>query len=415
MSPGGAKDRRVSLADAIRTAEQAEMAERPRLGLWSPSLELEGDQGVVTTGVISGDDHADWATIFAHWGLDPDHWSIIEPLKVNAWEANAGRDSAGNVETVILRQYKANIKRRVDIAGPTLAADVADILSRSPRTAPAAEASETVFVSVFSDPQLGKGLEGKGTAEIVDRWISALAEVVERAKAVRASGVTQCAIMFPGDTIEGCSGFYPMQMHTVDLTLREQTNAARRLLVRTIVELAEVFPHLVVLGAAGNHGENRNSDGKAYTRPSDNFDLAALDQAQDVIEALPGFGHVQFVVPRGNASWAAHDFGPLRLAVHHGNVRTRGATPAQKIREWWRGQSHGSTDIGSADVLFTGHWHHWFVDQSYGRTIVGCPSLDNGSLYWAEATGQVSPPGVLVCLASKAIEGYVSAVDVVGR
>ena len=402
-----------SLADAIRTAEQAQLAERPRGDLWRPALELDGDSGVVTTGTISGDGHPDWVTIFAHWGLDPEHWSIVEPLKVNAWEANAGRDADGTQQTVILRQYKANVRRRVGPSGVDVSADIADILTRPPVRAVPVEPSATVFAAAFSDPQLGKGLEGNGTAETVDRWLGALADVVELAEQAADSGVTSCAIVLPGDTIEGCSGFYPAQVSTVDLTLREQTNAARRLIVRTVCDLAAVFPHVTVLAAAGNHGENRQG-GQAYTRPSDNHDLAVVDQARDVVSALPGFEHVEFVVPSGDRGWVVHDFGGLRVGVHHGNVG-KGTTPAARVRDWWRGQSHGASEIGTADVLFTGHWHHLFIDQSYGKTIVGCPSMDNGSLWWASLTGQVSPPGVLTCALSPSVEGFVSRVDIAGR
>lgn len=376
----------MRLEDAIETAEQADVSRRA-----PAELELDGDRGTITTPAFAGDTVPDEVTIFAHWNLDPNEWRIVPPLRVNAWEM-----PSGSAKPVIMRQYKADVVRRLSHRADT-AAEVADIMKvRPPKPLDPSKVSDRVWCAVFSDPQLGKGLEGAGTAEIVDRWIGSLGRAVYEAKQARRRGVRSGVLILPGDTIEGCSGFYPMQTFTVDLPLRDQLNAARRLVVRTVRDLAPLFDEFHVLAVGGNHGEVRNSGGKAFTTPDDNLDLQVVDAARDVLAENPDrFGHVNWVLPRKSRPWVVADINRVRVAVHHGNVHG-GGKPAQKIREWWKGQSHGVGAVGDADVLFTGHWHHHFVDQSFGRTLIGAPSLDNGSAWWENSTGQMSPPGALV-------------------
>ncbi len=402
-----------NLSALVTTAEQAEP--RPRGGKilgWEPGFELNEASGSITSGALPNSGDPDWVEIFAFWKLDPDVWSVVDgTIEVRAWNANMGEGEVGT-----FRYYKAKLKRRT-----TSIADVESLIADIMKiriTPPQRTGSDEIFVVVFSDPQFGKGLESLGTAEIVDRWMAAIAEVKVEARGAKRRGVDTCVIQLPGDTIEGCSGHYPMETFTVDLDQRQQVNVARRCTARLIRELAPMFARVHVMAAPGNHGENRDGAKQAYTTPSDNMDLAIVDQVADVLTENPeSFDHVEFHLPAGQRPWVTwdHESSGLRLGLHHGNVRSAGPAPVIKVSKWWQGQSHGRSSVGDADVLTTGHWHHHFVDQSFGRTIVGAPSLDNGSLYWEHATGQVSPPGAMTFVVSHRIPGFVDRVRVLGK
>lgn len=48
-----------------------------------------------------------------------------------------------------------------------------------------------------------------------------------------------------------------------------------------------------------------------------------------------------------------------------------------------------------ARVVLHGHFHHLRIEQSRGRTIIGCPSLEAGSAWVERAQGEYSEPGAL--------------------
>ena len=100
-------------------------------------------------------------------------------------------------------------------------------------------------------------------------------------------GVSTVYLVGLGDLVEQCSGHYAMQSFQTDLDRREQMRLARRLILR-FVDLLVGAGYKVVLGAVpGNHGENRNSAGKAYTTWTDNDDLAVFDGVAEVCAANP--------------------------------------------------------------------------------------------------------------------------------
>jgi hypothetical protein len=75
--------------------------------------------------------------------------------------------------------------------------------------------------------------------------------------------------------------------------------------------------------------------------------------------------------------------------------------------KWWQGQSFGSPNegVGAADILITGHYHHYAVKQFNHRLWVQIPSLDGGSHWFADRTGMGSnTPGGIVSLVVG--EGY---------
>ena len=49
-------------------------------------------------------------------------------------------------------------------------------------------------------------------------------------------------------------------------------------------------------------------------------------------------------------------------------------------------------------MLTTAHYHHFAATETHGRLWLQCPSMDGGSRWFTDATGQHSSPGTLTYL-----------------
>ena len=53
------------------------------------------------------------------------------------------------------------------------------------------------------------------------------------------------------------------------------------------------------------------------------------------------------------------------------------------------------TEMGDADILISGHFHHLFVINEGKRTLMQCPSVDGGSEWFENISGKNSYSGTL--------------------
>ena len=211
-----------------------------------------------------------------------------------------------------------------------------------------------------------------------------------------------------GDLIEQCSGHYAMQTANTDLDRREQMRLARRLVMR-FVDLMVDEGYNVVLGAVpGNHGENRNAMGKAYTTWTDNDDLAIFDGIAEIISHNPErYDNVE--IPLGaiaddltmtlNISGVVCGFAHGHSFRNGGSknwIKTNGSIG--KIESWWLGQAMGRQPISNADILFCGHLHHFVASNATGRQVFMSPAADGGSHWFTSTSGSNCPPGMLTLL-----------------
>ncbi len=65
--------------------------------------------------------------------------------------------------------------------------------------------------------------------------------------------------------------------------------------------------------------------------------------------------------------------------------------------KWWEKQALGRfyPGVASANLLLTGHFHHFNVKEQLHRTIMVAPSLTDVSDYFGDAQGVMSSPGTL--------------------
>ena len=359
---------------------------------WEPGITWNGNEGTVTTMGGPLDQAADWSAVLKVWGLDPEHFEVVEPILFNVW---------GNPEGVPNRQWKGKVIRKTVERGVDLEDIIEEIKKHKP-SKPIAFEGSTALVVGLSDLQMGKG-EGGGSAGIVDRFLAGIDEVEARWKELLKTGrpLDRLVVLGLGDLVESCEGHYPMQAFQVDLDRREQVKVVRRLIVKALTQWSKFAPKIIVAAVPGNHGENRQG-GKAFTTFSDNDDVAVFEQVAEILAANPeAYGHVSFFFPQEELTLTLNVHGTILGLAHGHQARKGGTTAAAKIRTWWKDQAYGMREVADATILVTGHYHHLSILTEGTRTHIQAPSLDGGSQWFTETSGVKSAPGLLTFTVSE--------------
>mgnify|MGYP003333935243 FL=1 len=357
---------------------------------WEPRIDTSKKEIVSKPQKKAGNpqDHR-WDKYLEELGFNPDEFEIIEPFEIRSWDSNTenGKDTFYYYKAKIISKHAVNDR---DF-------DFKSLLSEIKKSKPKPQTinGKSSMIVCLSDWQMGKR-DGDGTKGIVERIEQMIPDVTARIKELRKSGVdlAHLYVVGLGDIVEGCEGFYPMQEHSVEYDLRRQKMIARRLLVKSLKAWAPLFKNVVVACVPGNHGENRKN-GKAFTTFGDNFDVAIFDEAAEIFQENPAYKHVKFVIP-DNDLWLTLDVSGTIIGLAHGHqFRTGGRYSHQKAVAWLSGQAFGMTEMGDADILISGHFHHLFVVNEGKRTLMQCPSVDGGSEWFENMTGKSSYAGTL--------------------
>jgi len=201
-----------------------------------------------------------------------------------------------------------------------------------------------------------------------------------------------------GDIVEGCV-IYPNQAFSLDLNRKQQIECAISLILHAIDNLGPLFERVRILAARGNHGENR-INGK-YTTLDDNDDTLVFRMAKLALDRDPVFkDKIEWVIAESEAGvWM--EVNGWVLATTHGDVYAKGvagATIDKKAHTWMKNMAISRRRfgrLGEADVLITHHFHHDKMSDWGDCFWRQTPSQDNGSLYFEQATGEYSAPGML--------------------
>jgi hypothetical protein len=238
-----------------------------------------------------------------------------------------------------------------------------------------------------------------GTPEFIERLLETFDRLEQHAKSLRKRyGITTVYLVGLGDLIENCDGHYAAQTFSVDLDRREQCRLVRRLILDVVERFVKLGWQIVVGAVPGNHGENRRN-GKAFTNVfMDNDDLAVVEQCAEIWEHnAERYGQVS--VPTGAIAedhTMTLNICGVSVGFAHGHQMRANQAPL-----WWQKQAHGKQAIGSADILVSGHYHHFACSEGSGRFWVQVPAMDGGSRWWTAQTGASSPSGMLTFIAGK--------------
>jgi hypothetical protein len=368
---------------------------------FEPGIQWDGTQGTITATLSEEPDDAIWAELISDWGLDPSRTMVVDgSLQIRAWDVNAGN---GDIQR--LRYYKATIAPRIaTIDKADIEALCKEVMKRKP-SKPVEHTKGNTFLVLLSDWQLGKG-EGGGTPATTERILNAIGASVNRYKELVKSGrnISQIAIIGLGDLVESCNGHYEMQTFQADLSDREQDKLARRLILNAIDSFVDFGVPIIAMGVPGNHGENRRN-GKAFTDWTDNRDYSAFETVAEILSANPErYGHVSIPIGALNDDdlTMTLDLG-VPVAFAHGHQFRSGTNSQAKLEGWWKGQALGRTQVADAEILFSGHLHHFVVSESTGRTVIQVPAMDGGSKWFTASSGSSSPSGIVTILIGESV------------
>ena len=107
--------------------------------------------------------------------------------------------------------------------------------------------------------------------------------------------------------------------------------------------------------------------------------------------------NVRFIIPDPGEISTTIKIGEAVLVAVHGHQAKR----IENMPQWVAGQAATpSSPFARATIIAHGHYHHAAYNTSRGREIISCPTLDAGSRWLRDQTGEWSQPG-LACFRVK--------------
>jgi hypothetical protein len=335
----------------------------------------------------------DWADAVAQMGVPLPAGMTLELVEAKfnsaAWHrdhGNVGEKNSAYTAPMWLYRFKvvpeASVSHKLDLEAMLKEARKA---ARGATKAPTTGGGTQVIN--LADFQVGKTDELGGTPELLERSEKALAEIL---KMVRRRRPAEILLVDLGDSTEGFESS-PNAERTNDLQQTEQIRVWRRIFWRWFDSLARLGIPMKTVSVPSNHCAVRR--GKQYVGPADDdWGLEVLAQIADMAGVNPEvYGHVEFIVPRKHERHVAITAadGQVLLFAHGDD-----ANSADRLIPWIKAQ--GRREIGQADIVNVGHWHHLRI-MTFGdrQWLIINPTMDGGSSWFTPQSGERSRPGVL--------------------
>lgn len=346
-------------------------------GEWShrPTVRADDDGGVaearVDDAIISSDED-----MLRLAGLDPNVWELDDgSRRIWAHEDGDGRMSL-------------NFGFRRRHSDSELSEWLETVFTPpEPVEPPSTKPGDPMIVCV-ADLQLGKAGERLGgTKQLIRRFHSVLAQLRGIMEHERPS---ELVIADLGDSIENVTSHTgSSQAASNDLPVSEQMRVVARLFMEAVTTLSPYAGRTVLAGVRSNHGEERLADGK--TNRHGDYGTAVIGMVGDALAALDST--VETVVQNPLEPGVRMTVGGMPIALTHGHDAKR----VTRMGDWVAHQSGGlrPSVFDGVGLVLHGHYHHLTVQESRGRLIIGCPSLESGSDWLAKTCGEYSLPGVL--------------------
>lgn len=247
---------------------------------------------------------------------------------------------------------------------------------------------KTTKVINLGDLQAGKSDILGGTPELLQRLDYVRRQIVRDTKEQKPDEIFLADV---GDMLEGFESA-PNADRTNDLSQTQQLRLIRRVLFEWVEALQPLTPRLHVIGVPSNHchvrrGKQRMGD------PLDDYGIENIHAVSDICSANRArFKNVDFQIPRDHEeAVAVETIGGKILGFAHGDQMNS----VDRADDYLAKQARGRTPVGRADILNVGHWHHlklWTTGDD--RWVIVNPTMDNGSAWHTNKTGDASRPGV---------------------
>lgn len=353
------------------------LASRLRLG----GVSVEPGHAVPLASWLAESDSA--PTLVEQAGFDPGRWALAPRQSGYVTGADGHRQRVAVVRHEVSPEPEA-VAKLLASAMPTWT-DKAD----EPRRGGGA------YCLCLADLQTGKAQEARGgTAELVIRVRS----IIRQARAAVAAERPAEAVIFElGDICEGNANHTAQsQLASNDLSQAEQLEVCARLILEAIAALAPLVPRLSLVCVRSNHGEERRG-GQTVGRGDFGVLVGRTIAAALELAGAEWAARVRVITQNALETGAGVTVQGLPIAAFHGHY----AKSEKNLPAWIAQQAGGVGEHAAgacyraARVVLHGHFHHLRIEQSRGRTIIGCPSLEAGSAWVERASGEYGQPGAV--------------------
>lgn len=327
----------------------------------------------------------DAVELFKDFELDPKVWQVVSVRK-SRWQRYDGEW----LEAARVNVRPASLLSELDLDYDKL---IVDISKWKPGKVEKAT-GPLYAIYAIGDTQYGKDAGG-GTEATIERVLKGIEESVARHKELLKLGRQIGTVVLPqlGDCIEGSTSQKGTVLGRSDLGVTQQVRIGRRVLMAWVKAFAPLCEELIIPVVPGNHDEPHRI---TMTDPIDSWQIEVVAAVQDACAENPALSHVKFYYPKSDHATLALDLGGTVLGLAHGHQ-------ARDMGKWIAGQATGRTPVGQADVLMTGHFHHFRADQIGPRLWIQVPAMDGGSAWFRDKSGLESPTGIVSLVIG---EGY---------
>ena len=349
-------------------------------------LDVGPDGGYFVSVPHNAGELPDAVSLFKDFDLSPNDWVVISVRK-SRWQRYDGE---------WLEAARVSIKPSATSRGET-DFDYNELVSNISKWKPGkVEKSTGPLYAIYAigDTQYGKDAGG-GTEATINRVLRGIEESVDRHKELLKSGRKIGTVVLPqlGDCIEGSTSQNGKVLGRSDLGVTQQVRIGRRILMAWVKAFAPLCEELWIPVVPGNHDEPHRI---MMIDPTDSWQIEVVSAVQDACAENPALSHVKFYYPNPDHATLAIDLGGTTLGMAHGHQ-------GKDMGKWLHGQATGRTPVGQADVLLTGHFHHFRADQIGPRLWIQVPAMDGGSAWFRDKSGLESPTGIVSLVIG---EGY---------
>lgn len=345
---------------------------------WRAKLDLGADGGYFISTPRSANELPDAIDLFKDFDLNPKDW-IVVGVRKSRWQRFDGEWLEAARVSIKPADYLNSEK---DIDYDQLIKDI----SKWKPTKIEQVSGPLFAIYAIGDTQYGKDAGG-GTEATVVRVMNAIDESVARHKELLKIGRKIGTVVLPqlGDCIEGSTSQNGRVIGRSDLGVTQQVRIGRRVLMAWVKAFAPLCEELIIPVVPGNHDEPHRI---MMTDPTDSWQIEVVSAVQDACLENPNLTHVKFYYPKPDNATLAFSLGETTIGLAHGHQ-------ARDMGKWISGQATGRTAVGSADVLLTGHYHHFKANQIGPRLWIQVPAMDGGSAWFRDKSGLESPTGIV--------------------
>mgnify|MGYP002622784551 FL=1 len=351
---------------------------------FKPGIEFDGKAGKITTKGLSDRADLDWDAWIDYWlGKGASKTFYVkkdEPVNFRVWDGH-GKDGVQK-----FYYFKTNLySRETTVPDEDIKVLMNKISKIKPKPRTKVKVHESCLVVALADWQIGK----QNTEIAVDEYFKSIYAIKDNLKELRRKyKIEKLVLTGMGDLLENTCNFFPMQLFETQYDNRQQMKIARRMLTKTVEILAPLFADVLIICAAGNHGERR-TNGKANTSFGDNADLELFENVSEIFSRSEAFKHVKWIIPDNSLTLSVQVLPKTVLSIAHGHQCRYGQNAQAKVVNWFTKMASQKTkgQIYDTDVLLVGHFHHHFSVEVDTRLIMGCTSQDHSGQQWFAETG----------------------------